>query len=125
MARSDRSRRERGTFFAPMPLSLSRWRLMVSTSDGSRYACSRLRSKERTAPRVSVPQTSSFVRYRTERIPRLFGGNETLVKAASEPADIPVQQTEKIEFAMNLRSARALGNAVPPFLLALADDVIE
>jgi putative ABC transport system substrate-binding protein len=43
----------------------------------------------------------------------------------AKPADLPVRQVTKIEFLINLRTAKSLGITFPRSLLVLADELIE
>jgi putative tryptophan/tyrosine transport system substrate-binding protein len=56
---------------------------------------------------------------------RQWGRMVGKVLRGAKPSELPVEQPSKVELAINLKIAKAFDLAVPPSILARADDVIE
>jgi putative ABC transport system substrate-binding protein len=76
---------------------------------------------------IEFPRSGGLISYWFDTVERHAEAASYIdhILNGANPADLPVQQPTKFPLIINLKTAKALGLAVPPTMLQLADEVIE
>ena len=110
---------DRGLVVLGDPITLAQVRPFIDAVHGKRLvAVYGARNWVEAGGLVSYgPDVSALVKRATALVDRILKG--------ARPADLPVEQPTKFELVINIKTARALGLAIPQALLLRADQVIE
>ena len=71
---------------------------------------------------ISDHRLTALIHMHMHRQVGIYAGR---VLKGAKPSDLPVQQSARVDVAINLRTAKALGLTIPAGVLAMADEVIE
>jgi putative ABC transport system substrate-binding protein len=111
--------RAAGIVIVPDPLFLKERRRIADLAEQTRLATIFQRSEN-----VEAGGLMSYGPKLTEQVRQVANYIDRILKGA-KPATLPVEQPTQFELVINLKSAKALGLAIPPSLLVRADHVIQ
>jgi putative ABC transport system substrate-binding protein len=109
----------KGAVFLPDPLFLSERRLIAVLAQQARLPTVFARREQVDAGGLVSygPSVREQFRQAADYVDRVLRG--------ASPASLPVEQPTRIELVVNLKTAKAIGVAVPPSIMLRADEAIE